>query len=137
MEDKRLTAVCEVCRRPVDPIEQGFMYVEYRAIRLHEQAWYQYNESTAARRRAEGPIVLERLSDMPSVSPASWHVLHHECGGDEPANSPWYWFSLDKGFSYPDLLHWTAHLMESKSWLKDTNWDQVIRRAAHTGILTS
>jgi hypothetical protein len=127
---KELTASCEVCHNNILPIEDGFLYCTLSDIYVHERIRKEFEDKIRKREETEKFVVLS-LSDLPEAEQAKWHVLHNDCAATDTG---WYWFDMGKGFSYHSLLDWTAHLM-GKNWLEDTDWENLIRRAANHGEL--
>jgi hypothetical protein len=60
---------------------------------------------------------------------ASWRVHHRKC--DPRPNAASYWIAVEEARTHARLLELTAHLMESKDWLRHTDWDRLILRMAN------
>lgn len=117
----RLVWVCATCATPVAD-GTGYLHVDYRdiaAVQRHEQDCWQPS-GPAAR-------VLDLSKVLEGPGPATWRVHHRACDPNPDSND--YWFDVARARTLPQLIDWTAHLLE-KDWLPYTNWSLLLRRCA-------
>lgn len=58
---------------------------------------------------------------------APWLAWHVDCDPEPDAGS--YWIGVERIRTWPQVLSWTAHLME-KDWLEDTDWSDLLHSIA-------
>jgi hypothetical protein len=97
---RRLEWPCDVCGKPIDD-GSGYLCLNL-------------DELDAARR-----------SEMAS---ATWRVMHRSCDPQPDADA--YLFRIENVRTVAALLDRTAHLVEWKDWLADTDWSALLRRLA-------
>jgi predicted GIY-YIG superfamily endonuclease len=120
MADRPLALIwrCSVCDKEVADGD-GWLaarYDEFGEVRDARKAWEQRIEATY-----DGFYPASELLSYPH--PAPWRVFHRHC--DPSLDSTDYWITVERIRTYPQLVHWTAHLM-GKDWLKDTTWDELL-----------
>lgn len=114
---------CSECGDVVAPGE-GDLWVSL-------QEAHDYNdhiqEERAARPSSWSPVNLSRL--MAGPEPAEWRATHSYCW-DETLSvlEPIYAIAIEEVQTPSQLLGRTAHLL-SKTWLRWTAWEEVIRKA--------
>lgn len=132
IKSTELTWLCETCRKPVTG-ENGYIHVRRSEVDTVERAWQEWEARRVARlseqeRRfnaLQGESLAEML-DLPGDAP--WRVHHGKC--DPYPDEDDYWFYVNRAKTHAHLLSWTGHFMETKSWIKYTDWDTFIRRVA-------
>lgn len=73
----------------------------------------------------------EPWSPIPlSEFPDHVHWYRYHCSCDPHADEGSYWIAVERIRTLPELLSWTAHLMQ-KRWLKATDWSYLIAGIAH------
>lgn len=110
-----LIAVCQVCSTR---IERGHLGIDTTALNAYREAveeWKAANPGDAG--------TMASLLEHPEQVP--W-VTH--CERCEP-NTCGYCIQVDELETYQDLIRWTSHLM-GKSWLADTDWDELLEKVA-------
>lgn len=112
-----LIATCDACGNAVST--RGCLWVDLDAAMANAravQAWRDHHP---------GAVTVEELLELPPA--VTWQVHHDACDPDPEALA--YRIDISQIDTSGALLNWTAHLM-SKRWLKDTDWDDLIRDAA-------
>lgn len=108
---------CVACHTPIAD-HDGYLHVLFEDI----------DRARDTRRRDSlddrAPTLAEILASPP---PAKWRAMHVGC--DPDLDAPGYWIPVQEARTHARLLWWTAHLM-GKTWLRDTNWDDFIKKAS-------
>lgn len=115
-----LSWTCAVCQTPVLD-GQGHLVVDMPAVNEAEQRWGDLGD-----KHSGGYSVGDLLA---APDPVEWRAVHLTC---EPEGSP-YAIEIANVRTHAGLLAWTSHLME-KSWLRFTNWSQLIADKAGVGL---
>lgn len=121
---------CDGCGRDVTGSPDAVLHVRNSDIEAHAQARAEW-ESSHLTQSPAGVIAsysLAAMLDLPER--ASWLVHCSACNPHDDDCWGCYWFSLDRCHTAAKLLDWTSHLM-SKSWLSDTDWQDLIQRVAN------
>lgn len=106
---------CQVCGKPVST-RQGILVVNYKELQQYESQQLEWEKKHPA--DVSGVITI--TPDLPDL--VEWHWGHASClpeGG--------YYIEYSKFDTIPKVLSWTLHLMESKRWLKFTDWERAVR----------
>lgn len=122
VEGTKVIVTCQACRRPVLG-KDGYLWIDGTELAEHEKAWAPHDRQSAD--PSFRAIELSELMSLPG--PAQWRAHHARCDLDPDAGV--YSVASERIDTVGKLLDWTAHLM-GKSWIGDTNWDDVIRSAA-------
>lgn len=114
----RLAWLCRACGRPIED-GTGYLHVDHLLVSQRESA----REDWERKGRDDfGLSFADFIRDVPDEVP--WEAHHAACDPDPDSGD--YWIEIHRVRTHGHLLNWTAHLME-KSWLMDTNWDELIR----------
>ena len=106
--------ICHVCKDPIyDTL--GGVWISYRHIR----------EASTPSPRAGAMSVSEILASL--EDDPIWGATHDRCTDRETLDDS-YWLPVESLRTPTTLLNWTAHLL-GKTWLPNTNWDDIIRQA--------
>ena len=115
---------CDICETPIGD-DDGYITVSDHEIRRYKTEVSTWN---AAHPKNQDGLTIRPLSDWNDYPErVRWRVLHRGC--DPNPKSVDYWIGVERIRTYPRVLEWTAHLME-KTWLPDTTWRHILRRAA-------
>lgn len=129
----RLDAYCAVCKQPVQDGD-GYLWIDMAAVNRADQqqaAWAEKWLKPCSGNPLGAILPLSAFAGQPEDVP--WRMHHRGCDPDLDAMA--YHIEVERIRTYPQILDWTAHLME-KEWLRFTNWDSLIRAAAQgTGPL--
>lgn len=116
---------CDLCDMPIEDGD-GYATVSYAELRAHDR------DEAAWERRHDGKVVFTLAEFLEGPDPVYWQVLHREC--DPSPDSSGYWIAVERMRSSEQLLDWCAHLLD-KSWIQQTTWPELIRRAnAKAGV---
>jgi hypothetical protein len=116
--------VCGACGAPIDS-DSGWIVVDLDDVMERERAWRSFRADNP------GPHSIGQLLALPRR--IEWKAWHRACDPDIESNA--YYIESGSLTTWAQVAHWTAHLME-KSWLSNTNWDDVLRGlASGSGIL--
>jgi len=115
-----LVWLCDACREPVEN-GGGWVTISYAEIGEHQRQ--DKIIDAAALARGGGSWKIYNLADIQDS--VRWHVYHREC--DPEPDGPDYWIEVSRIRTLPQLVHWTAHLLE-KNWISDTNWNSILYR---------
>lgn len=118
-----LIAICDRCRKPVEGSD-GYIHVSYREIDRQRRERRHF-ERVARKRQV---LSLVDLDEFPAQ--ARWQVHHDRCDPNRAHGC--YWFGVERCRTWPQLIEWTAHLMQ-KDWFCETDWEQVLSDAVHGG----
>ena len=122
--------VCEQCGEPIAD-GAGYVCVDERAARAFEEKEVAWQAQTIANQTAAGSatgfISGADLLDYPQ--PVHWEFLHEACD-PHPNRANDYWYAIERVRTPGDVLSRSAHLLESKDWLRHTDWHLVLSRAA-------
>ncbi|MFC7494540.1 MULTISPECIES: hypothetical protein [unclassified Nocardioides] len=108
------------------PIADGDGWVQARMSEVNQRE-IDVAEWESEHTKDDGPTALTYSELMDAPGPVPWTALHEVCDGT--AGEP-YAIDVEELRTPWDLIRWTADLMQ-KSWLKATDWSEVIR-AKHT-----
>jgi hypothetical protein len=114
-----LTLICETCHCPIAS-NAGSIYAIYREINsacADEAEWQEHHPPGTM-------IDLGGLLASP-LDLIHWHVRHNSCSS-EHADEEVYEISAERISAWPQLAHWTAHLM-GKTWFPLSDWDDLLR----------
>lgn len=116
-----LVLLCDVCKDPVTGAGD-FLQVDEIAA---QQRGEEHREWENRHRTPQGGVTFD-LSDRSDPPPGKipWEVYHQDC--DPNPDNQGYWIGAERCKTFPELLDWTAHLME-KRWLQNTNWSTKVR----------
>jgi|HubBroStandDraft_6_1064221.scaffolds.fasta_scaffold482978_2 hypothetical protein len=116
-----LTLICETCHFPVAR-GKGSVYVRTGDLRDHRTAKHDWREA-----HPDGEAV--DLADLVDNYPEDihWRTAHDACRDDHDEGC--YEIDDEHISTWGGLAHWTAHLME-KTWLQDSDWDDLLREVA-------
>lgn len=113
-----LVLVCYGCKFPVGDGD-GWLRVLYSDIREYTQRERAWNE------RAKGhALSVENFLLGPDL--VHWRAYHRQCDPDMSEDS--YWISSERIRTWPQLVRWTAQLME-KNWFGSTDWSSLLMDA--------
>ncbi|WP_153182993.1 hypothetical protein [Streptomyces sp. E5N298] len=119
-----LQVICDACRKPVQGAE-GYLWIDNDQINAVLKAvaeWDRQHTLTDSPRPGAKMFSVADLFDYPEE--VKWQAHHHTCDPKQDANA--YSIQANRIDTWPELLDWTAHLME-KGWLTHTDWDDVLR----------
>lgn len=129
---------CYVCNRDIED-KTGAISVCYASIRKTEEGQRKHDEYlNSVSPPTPGGLQVFSAKDFlggPEVPRTDWRSSHYEC--DEKHESCDYWFAVERCRSWPDLTEWSAHLIETKAWLRHTNWDWFLRKVIKGNRTTS
>ena len=108
---KRLVWTCQGCGDAIGNGEGG-LHVIHEDVHRHRE-W--------SRSREGGGFEPIDLSNF--VPAAPWLVFHDECASDPRSV---YFIDVERIRTFEDVIYWTAHLLESKSWLPFTDWHRLL-----------
>lgn len=120
-------AVCLVCGACAEQIEgdSGWLVVDLDDVIERERVWRAFSAANP------GAHSVSQLLALPCR--IEWKAWHRHCDPDIGSNA--YYIDSGSLTTWRQVANWTAHLME-KSWLPNTNWDDVLRGlASGSGIL--
>lgn len=106
--------ICDVCKSPIDDALGG-VWITYHHIRKASTPSPQAGVMTVSE-------IMALLEDGPT-----WRITHDRCAPRDTLDDS-YWLPVESLRTPATLLNWTAHLL-GKTWLPNTDWDDVIRRA--------
>lgn len=120
-------ATCDHCPAPAT-----YVHVSYREIHQYREdmaAWKAANtaknQAQAARDgRVANSIELDMISGAELFSIPRSARWRRTCDEHFPKDENPYGLPYPK--TWREWVHITAHLLESKDWLSDTNWDDVL-----------
>ncbi|GAA1429321.1 hypothetical protein GCM10009601_44330 [Streptomyces thermospinosisporus] len=122
-----LISICDACKQAIADGEGG-LWVDMSEVEqasINERAW----EQLEAEQHESGVRTFSGESIQSYPDPARWRVHHYSCDPSPSANS--YAIEVHRCRSWADLVWWTAHLM-GKSWLGQTDWDELLQQASES-----
>jgi hypothetical protein len=122
--DHELLARCETCDALIADGD-GSLWVDMADVdrtATNTQAWEMLETEQEA-----GALSFSVGSLMSYPDPARWQVHHDACYSSPRARS--YGVEVHRCRSWADLVWWTAHLM-GKTWLQDTDWENLLQETA-------
>jgi hypothetical protein len=123
-----LSWICDVCRAPVWDGD-GYLTISDADIRRWKDLNRQWDEELDRRFPGKDEWRVYSFAD-PMLPPLDaiprWRTLHGRCDPEPQTND--YWIGMERIREVSQVLSWTAHLIESKEWLPETDWDDVLRR---------
>lgn len=122
MMHERIRWQCAACGSDIAD-SQGWLSI----IRSHVAEAEKANEGFE--RKAQNPRIgfpAVRLRNiMPQPGIAEWTAYHHRC---DPAHDDALWvINVENLRSREQLLWWTLHFMDTKSWIEHTDWTRTVR----------
>lgn len=126
MDDQIVQWQCDKCGEDVAGLE-GYLSVDMPAVNLAEQAW----QDRENHRNVVGSGELMLRADTSTKAPeVPWRVYHTSCDPDSASMS----YSIDVGeiATLARVLAWTLHFMDSKNWVRHTDWTSFVR--SRTGV---
>lgn len=111
---QRVEWICDVCKSPIDNTLGG-VWISHDHIRKAMEPQRPQSLMTVSE-------IMARLEDG-----STWRITHDRCAPRDTLDDS-YWLPVESLRTDTTLLNWTAHLL-SKSWLPNTDWDDVIRQA--------
>lgn len=119
-----------LCAGCGDPVTNGAGYIHVSMARVHEVELFWRHREHAERldeERGTYANLYANLTDIESwPTAAPWLAHHRECDPHPEDNE--YWFDVARARTHAQLLNWTAHFLESKTWIQHTDWHAVINR---------
>jgi len=129
---------CIVCKKEVAD-GKGYVHLlgdvdEYRKLvreweATHGRSWDSESEKWVIGGSPETGKMYNASELLDHPEQPGWGVHHSKC--DPNRESGEYWFGVDRCRSYPELIDWTAHLLE-KNWFTDTDWPEFLRQVLRT-----
>ena len=120
MRMDRVTWACRQCGSQIEDNEGSVRIAPYLVLRrkaaVRKWEYDHADPETGAISATAAQVV---AAHPPRVH---WEIVHYVC---EEAEAP-YDFDVSQLRTAWDLLRATAHLMESKNWLDDTNWHGIL-----------
>lgn len=117
----RIDWCCDECALAVDD-GRGRIWIDYAEVHAAHEAQEPGFVSGGTFTLDLDELLSEGEGD------AHWNVHHHQCVPEPEANA--YNIDIERIRTMPQLLEWTAHLLESKHWLGDTDWHRLIATVA-------
>lgn len=116
--------VCTRCDRPILG-SSGAVWISWESIR---EAGDNADAPPRPTVTATGEPILRTMADLlAEPDPPSWSITHDSCSLPEDDG---YEIGVDELRTHQGVLAWTSHLY-GKTWAPETNWDWIIRAAAH------
>lgn len=125
-----LVWTCDECKQPIADGD-GYVHVADLEAVASERQWADHEFQTETRVRAgDDSALYVSLGELQDITPPTirWHAHHASCDPD-PDHSC-YWFDVDRARTHAHLLSWSGHFIETKSWIRFTDWHDLIRRKA-------
>ncbi len=127
------TLRCMGCKKNVAGRKDAVIHIKYNEVLAAEQAFMEETWQTVTDVKNGDHLKITSAAELIFDAPkdARWKIHCDDC------NPHWtedrtdccdgcYWWSLDRCKTAVELLHWTAHLHQSKSWFAATNWDDLL-----------
>jgi hypothetical protein len=121
-KQQRVQWTCDICHEPIAD-RAGYLSLNNEKLWAYEQAWREHERQQAA----SGSPFMDATTLLALPAAVHWDILHSSCDPCPDASA--YWFTVERIRSAPQVLEWTAHLLE-KNWFRCTNWDTVLRFVA-------
>lgn len=127
VDPSTLIATCGKCNEVITNPKDGTLWIDGHEMHAHRQFRVTREAKDAEERKASSGWIIRRASLIPLHPRAPWRVTHYDC---DPEDTSAYWIGLERVTTCQELLAWTGHLME-KTWLQDTDWNELCRAAGH------
>lgn len=113
---------CTVCGKEIaDSV--GWLTVGTPAVVEAEKANQGYDRRFQNHRPHFPRIRVHNILPLPAK--AAWVAYHHEC--DPAHDAALYSIGVENLRTIQDLLHWTLHFLDTKSWIAHTTWSELVR----------
>lgn len=113
---------CDKCGADIEDGD-GWLTIDESAVyevQDKQQAWDEAHPEQEAGHRV---LTLTELMKQPDDAP--WRAYHRNC--DPKPEGGGYTVEVSRIRSFRHALGWTLHLMGSKGWVANTDWDEFIR----------
>jgi hypothetical protein len=122
MANQRISWHCQACGGEIADSE-GWLTV-YRSDVVEAQRANEGFQRTLDG-TPTGPSLRVR-NVVPQPGMAAWAAYHHEC--DPRHDDALYSINIEYLRDSGEVLRWTLHFMDTKSWIEHTNWTHIVRR---------
>ena len=117
---------CDKCSEDIAG-SAGYLSLDMPAVNLAERARQELESDPAG--RGPSDLGLPLAADW-RPQKVQWRVYHTACDPDSGSMS--YSISVADIATLSRVLAWTLHFMDSKKWIRDTDWTSFVR--ARTGV---
>ncbi|MFJ3793837.1 hypothetical protein [Kitasatospora sp. NPDC090091] len=124
-----LLMICDTCGKDIAD-GQGDIWVKNSDLTDRRTALREWKERHATESDG-GWYTPKQLLERPQL--VRWRVTHNHGGCDDDIEAGAYSLEVHRCRTWPALVNWTAHLLGTKTWLKDTDWNKVLEGVSRPG----
>lgn len=124
-ETRELVWDCDVCGQEVADFD-GYVVVDMPTVNRAQAAQADWDAENQPDPTTPKAVSFNDILRMPDRVP--WHVYHGACDPDPEGTT--YALGTADLRSVKQVLSWTLHFMDTKSWMVHTTWTDLIKKTA-------
>jgi len=121
-----LTLICEICRFPIEG-DTGAIYATFPDINAARSRERDRERERGERSSSVEVSSIDIVELLMEPGPIRWRTAHYAHPEMREVDS--YEIDAVRISTWPQLAHWTAHLMD-KNWFDLSDWDDLLRELA-------